>query len=359
MGHDAGVRDVVLPVLRESYEDTLVAAAGADLLVSHPLTYATRLVAEKEGIPWVSSMPSPTCLFSADDPSLVPGFPGLSKTLRFLGPAFWRPVGRILKRATRSWAGPWYRLRAEIGLPPTTEANPLLDGHSPALHLALFSKHLADKQLDWPQQTVITGFPFHDRDGEGGLPLALDRFLDGGPPPIVFTLGWSSAAVAGRFYEHSVAAAIGLGRRAVLILKDGRNRPATLPEGVVAFDYVPFSLLFPRASVVVHHGGVGTCGLAMQAGRPSLVVPYAHDQPDNAERLARMGIARTVTRRRYTPARVLSELRRLLDDPSYSQRASEVGWQIRQEDGVRLACDALEGLLRSGRSASALSETRG
>jgi UDP:flavonoid glycosyltransferase YjiC (YdhE family) len=83
-----------------------------------------------------------------------------------------------------------------------------------------------------------------------------------------------------------------------------------------------------------------------------LVVPYAHDQPDNAERVRRLGIARTIPRHRYTPARAAAELRRLLDHPVYSQRASAVGEQVRQEDGVRAACDALEALLQSsaGRS---------
>jgi rhamnosyltransferase subunit B len=78
-----------------------------------------------------------------------------------------------------------------------------------------------------------------------------------------------------------------------------------------------------------------------------LVVPYAHDQPDNAERVIRLGIARKISRHRYTPARAAAELRRLLDDPSYLQRASVVGEQVREEHGVRAACDALETLLQT------------
>jgi rhamnosyltransferase subunit B len=311
----------------------------------HPY-YATRLVAEQERILWASSKVTPVGFFSAYDPPLLPGFPGVSKKLRCFGPALWNPLGRVLKRATRSWPEPWYRLREEIGLPRTAEANPLVDGHSPALHLALFSKQLAAQQRDWPPATVVTGFPFHDRDGEQGLPLALARFLDDGPPPIVFTLGCSSATVAGAFYDQSVAVARRLGRRAVLILNHARNRPASVPEGMTACEYAPFSELFPRAAVIVHHGGVGTTGLAMRAGRPMLVVPYALDQPDTAERLRRLGIARTIPRRRYAPARAAAELRRLLDDPAYPRRAPEVGDQLRREDGVRAACDALEGLLQ-------------
>src|SRR5205085_815485 len=100
---------------------------------------------------------------------------------------------------------------------------------------------------------------------------------------------------AGPFYEHSAAAAKLLGRRAVLVVgKDTGNRPASLPDGVAAFDYVPFAGLFPRATAIVHAGGIGTTGLAMRSGRPMLVMPYAHDQFDNAARATRLGIARTI-----------------------------------------------------------------
>src|SRR5262245_27952102 len=146
--------------------------------------------------------------------------------------------------------------------------------HSPALVLALFSKLLADKQPDWPPQTVITGFPFYDRDGEGGMSPELSNFLDTGPPPVVFTLDSSAVVDAGPFYEHSVAAAKLLGRRAVLLVgKDPRNRPAALPAGIVAFAYAPYSELCPRAAAVVHEGGIGTTAQAMRSGRPMLVMP--------------------------------------------------------------------------------------
>jgi rhamnosyltransferase subunit B len=344
------VAHMLLVALRESYEDTLAAAQGADLLVSNLATYATRLVAEKRGIPWASVMHIPTGFYSAYDPPLLPGFADLSKTLRFLGPAFWGPLGRFLKWTACWMAWPWYQLRQEIGLPPASDLNPLTDGHSPQLHLALFSKRLLDKQPDWPAQTVVTGFPWYDQDGSAGLPPELARFLDDGPSPLVFTLGTAVAADAGSFYEISARVARLIGRRAVLILKDPRNRPSTLPDGVAAFDYAPFAELFPRAAAIVHHGGIGTTALAMRSGRPMLVMPCAWDQPDNAERVARLGISRTLPRSRYTVARVAAELRHLLDAPAYGRRAAEVGEQIRQENGVRAACDALEGVFQLVRS---------
>ena len=96
------------------------------------------------------------------------------------------------------------------------------------------------------------------------MPSELIRFLDAGPLPLVFTLGSSAVVDAGPFYDHSATAAKLLGRRAVLLVgKDPRNRPATLPDGIVAFDYAPFSELFPRAAAIVHQGGIGTTAQAM------------------------------------------------------------------------------------------------
>jgi UDP:flavonoid glycosyltransferase YjiC (YdhE family) len=345
-----GAREWLLPALRESYEDIFSASESADLLVSHPsAAYATRLVAEKTGIPWASTMFTPMGFFSVYDPGAPITLPLFPRCLRLLGPTFCTALRWLSKRGSRFLAKPWYRLRAEIGLPPTKEANPLSDSYSPFLILALFSQALAAKQPDWPPNTVQTGFPLYDQAGEAGLPPALTRFLDDGPPPIVFTLGSAVVTYAGPFFEHSIAAAKLLGRRAVLIAKDARNRLPTLPDGVAAFDYAPFSELFPRAAAIVHHGGIGTTGLAMRSGRPMLVMPCAWDQPNHAERVARLGIARTVSRTRYAPDRVAAELRHLLDNPAYLQRASEVGEKVQKEDGVKTACDALEGLLQGSR----------
>jgi len=210
-----------MPALRESYEDTLAAAEGADLLVGMLASYATRLVAEKTGIPWVSAVHIPMGFFSIYDPPLMDVAPVLSKMLRFLGPTMWGPLFWFGKRASRFMARPWYHLRSEIGLPPTTEGNPLADSQSPLLVLALFSKLLSDKQPDWPRQTVITGFPFYDSDGQEGLPSSLDRFLNEGPPPIVFTLGTAVSRNGAEFFEQSLNCVKLLNRRAVLIVGKG------------------------------------------------------------------------------------------------------------------------------------------
>jgi UDP:flavonoid glycosyltransferase YjiC (YdhE family) len=334
-------RDLLMPALRQSYQDTLAAAEGADLLIAMQATYATRLVAEKTGIPWASAVHIPLGFFSAHDPPVLEIAPFLSRKLRFLGPVFWRSLFWAGKRASRFLARPWYQLRAELGLPPTTEGNPLADSFSPRLVLGLFSRSLADKQPDWPAQTVVTGMPLYD--GGSRLSASLDRFLDDGPRAIVFTLGSAISMNAGRFYELSAACAKLIGRRAVIVVGRGNRDHLRSPTAdIMTVEYAPFNELFPRVAVSVHHGGVGTTGLALWSGRPMLVVPFAWDQPDNADRVRRLGVARTIPRRQYTPERAAQELQHLLNNPVYSQRATEVGRHVRQETGVEAACDALE-----------------
>ena len=337
------VRKLMMPALPTAYADAVEAIKGASLVVSHPMTFAAQLAADKAGIPWVSTQLAPMGYFSAYDPPVLPVAPFL-KHLRPLGPALFRPLLGFAKRSVRGWTKPYRELRSESGLPPA--GDPMFDGgHSPTLELALFSHVLGERQPDWPSQTKITGFPFYD-GSERALSPGLERFLDAGDPPLVFTLGTSAVLDAGKFYKDSAEAAAMLGKRAVLLVgSDPLNTPENLPSNEAAFDYAPFSLLFPRALAIVHQGGVGTTAQAMRSGRPTVVMPYAVDQPDNAMRVERLGTSRTVTRTDYSSARAAQELDALLSDHRYAERARVVGGEIASENGASASCDHLETLL--------------
>jgi len=114
--------------------------------------------------------------------------------------------------------------------------------------------------------------------------------LAAGPAPVVFTLGSAAVLAAGRFYEFSAKAAIKLGVRAVLLIgTDPRNRlKQELPKTICVAEYAPYSALFNRSAMVVHQGGVGTTAQCLRAGKPMLIMPYSHDQPDNARRMRRL-----------------------------------------------------------------------
>jgi UDP:flavonoid glycosyltransferase YjiC (YdhE family) len=352
-GTERGLRDFLFPALRETYDDLLDAATRperADLLLLGELNYAGPLVAEVTGIPWASYVLAPLSFFSAFDPPVLPMYPRLARADRTV-PGLGRAIRRLARIVTRKWPQPIYDLRSELGLPKGK--NPLFDAkHSPYLVLALFSRVLGKEQKDWPENTKITGFCYYDSDaGNGALPQHLEDFLAAGPPPVVFTLGSAAVLAAGRFYEFSAKAAIKLGVRAVLLIgTDPRNRPRrALPESICVAEYAPYSKLFPRASLVVHQGGVGTTAQCLRAGIPMMIMPYSHDQPDNGRRVRRLKVARVIQRAHYTPMRVARKLKAMLAEPRYALRALLVSHRLQHEDGVRTACDALEELYRSTR----------
>ena len=337
--------------LREVYDDLNAAVAGADLLVTHLLPLVGPIVAQKRGLPWVSTVLAPVSFFSAYEPPDAPQMPSLYHFVK-LSPVLGKLFRQVAKFRMDQMLKAVYQLRAELGMPRGEQ--PLLDGqHSPQCVLALFSPVIGRPQPDWPPNTRVTGFAFYDRRdyfGQTEMPPELLRFLDDGPPPIVFTLGSSAFWVAENFYRDSLKAAQALGRRALLLIGHQRNMPGDfLPQGIAAFEYAPFEQVFPRAAAIVHSGGIGTTGQALKSGKAQLVVPHAHDQFDNAARVVRLGCGRSLPRPRYNAASATKELAALFDNRNYATKAGEIGLQVQKENGAAAAADAIEELLTTDR----------
>jgi rhamnosyltransferase subunit B len=150
----------------------------------------------------------------------------------------------------------------------------------------------------------------------------------------------------GQFFAESIAATLQLNRRAILLM--GKNPPLSgLPKSILALDYVPYSQVFPHASVIVHQGGIGTTAQGLRAGRPTLIMPYSHDQPDNASRAERLGTSRTIAQSQYRVKRLVPILQDLLDDSTYATKAQAIAAALQAEDGIGQACNVIESYLHS------------
>jgi UDP:flavonoid glycosyltransferase YjiC (YdhE family) len=325
-------RDLTFPYLRAAYEDMLPALEGAALTLTSSLAFGARLAAEKLGIPQLGVVLQPIMFVSIHDPPVIGNVPWLGRLIARLSPAAMRLAFRALKASLARSAKPLHRLRAELGLPPAA-VNPLFEGQFSAPGaIGLYSRLLGALQPDYPPGTSITGFAFYDEQ-DTSIDPELARFLTTGPPPIVFTLGTSAVQHSEDFYDVSLAAARRLGQRAVLV---GAPVPrAQFSADLAMTPYTPYSQLFPHAAAVVHHGGIGTVAQALRAGRPQLVVPFLADQPDNAARLERLGVARVLARNRYHADEVAHELQLLLAGSHYAARAADAAGVIAQESGVR------------------------
>jgi UDP:flavonoid glycosyltransferase YjiC (YdhE family) len=348
------LRQLLLPHLAESYADSLTCLAGADLVVTHSVAYGARLAAEKLGVPALGIVLQPMLFLSAFDPPVGGPRPRLTRAIYRLGPGWTRAFFALGKRWSRRWARPIDELRQSVGL-PAQAAHPFFEGQFTANGtLGLYTSLLGEVQPDMPPQTRIVGFAFHDREHGRPAPLApsLIQFLSQGPRPLIFTLGTSAVHDAARFMEQALAAVHKLQARAVFVLDAERQRAWSQhasPE-IMITGYVPYSLLFPHAEVIVHHGGIGTSAQALRAGRPQLVVPHLVDQPDNAHRMARLGVARTLDLEGFHSTRIVAALQQLLQDPTYAERAAVIGERVRREDGAQAAAQFIIEVLERARN---------
>jgi UDP:flavonoid glycosyltransferase YjiC (YdhE family) len=63
----------------------------------------------------------------------------------------------------------------------------------------------------------------------------------------------------------------------------------TVPDGVQLSGYVRHTAMFPWASAVITHGGLGTVLAGLAHGLPLVCLPLGREQPANAEAVARVG----------------------------------------------------------------------
>lgn len=340
--------ETIFPHARETYADLLAAAQGADAMVVGELIYVAPLVAAKLGLPWANAMLAPTTLMSALDPCVLTRFPA-AYHLRHLGTWPQRLLFRLMRRATNAWAQPLLALQEELGV---RTGNIIFEGKfSPHLVLALFSPAFGALQRDWPAASVQTGFPLLAQTPSPETAARIEAFLAAGPAPVVFTLGTTVVHLAQDFYQVAADTALALGRRAILLM--GKNPPPRAPaDQVLALDYAPHGSLFPHAAAVVQHGGVGGCAEALRAGVPVLTIPVGFDQPDNAERLRRMGVGAVLAHTRVNRETLERSLAAVLADAAMAARAKAVAASMDPEADMGHTVDAIEAMVRRAQARS-------
>jgi len=313
--------------------------AGETVLLAGPLSLPARVAHEKLGIPLATIHLAPVGLFSA---VATPIYPTLHMS------AWWpAPLKRFLfALGERLLLDPKIRprlneFRATLGLPPVRR---ILGRwiHSPQLVLGLFPEWFGHAP-DWPTQTRTPGFIRYDQADGKPLPAEVEAFLNAGDPPVVFSFG-SAMRTGRRYFDAAVAACHALDRRGLLLAKRTEQIPPDLPPSILQADYAPFSAVFPRAAAVVHHGGIGTTAQALAAGVPQVVMPMSFDQPDNADRLRKLGVARVVPAPEFDGASLTVALRELFADPGVPTACA--GWKerMRGSDPLGAACDLIEEL---------------
>ena len=333
------IKLAVLPALRpvcEFIRERWV--PGETVVVSSRFALGARIAQERWGIPTASVSISPSSLRSVFRSPRISGLWMPKGLPRFMKRILYRALDRKLDALMTPELN---RYRAELGLPHVRR---IFDewGFSPDRLIGLFPAWFAAPQPDWPRQLRLTGFPLFD-GGEEMLPPSVERFLAGGEPPIVFTPG-TAMSHGEAFFHESVLACEAAGVRGLLVSPYVDQIPKDLPSFVRHVPRASFSALFPRTAAVVHSGGIGTTAQAMAAGAPQLVVPLAHDQFDNADRLQKLGVGLTIHRPNYQMRTVARGLKTLLSGEEIKKRCKEVAARFIGAKPIEESCEMIEAL---------------
>lgn len=312
-------------------------AKRPSILVAPFHNVAARMAREKSGARLITVHLQPSAMLSAHDfPILLNGTSWMKRLPLWMRKAMLampNPPERIMMRHLRP-------VMKQEGIAAPRRLMPDWQ-HSPDGNLALFPEWFAARQPDWPKDLVQAGFPLEDLRGHFGLTKELEDFLAAGEKPVLFAPGTGNSQ-AKAFFKVGLEACEALGYRALLGTRYPEQVPSPVPSWARHFEYLPFSELLPRVSVLVHHGGVGTLSQAFAAGVPQLVMPMAHDQPDNAHRIQQLGVGDWLSPRQFTGKRVAEKLRALMTTESTRAACQEVARLSAQNNAAALAMGLLE-----------------
>ena len=330
MDQVAVLRDFHLADGEAHYRRLLELLDGHDIVVLHTIHALAHAAVLEIGARWASAVFDPVLLPTAFAPP--PGMPALGPFNRLA----WSMLDRMLARTSR----PLDEVLAAAG--SHQRGIPLFRSRSPLLHMVACSPSIIRVPEDLPPTTRVTG-AWLDRSGPRALPAELEAFVSDGASPIVIAFGSMSGAA-----DDSVGSAIetmlGAGRR--VVVQGGAAASVTSPN-LLRVGAVDHRALFPRAAVVVHHGGAGTTHAACAAGVSSVVVPHVGDQRYWADRLHRLGVAPEPRPARDLDAGRLAEaVLATAADPRMREAAGALSVRIASEDGATAATAAIESLER-------------
>jgi len=334
----------VLAPLSDSVKKLEPVMQGANAVIGSPFSYAGQIMADKYRLPFIMTILQPGLMSTCYDTMTTPEFPML------IAPAK-NPVSRTWNRGwislikfagRRFFSKPINAVRAEHSV-LRKPGLPIFESSDAVLFLGLYSDVLGGLQPDMFPNTHITGFPVFDSlsGAPEKLDPALERFLDEGPPPLVFGLGSLAFHAAGNFYSESIELSKRLQKRAVLLVGKEQDYNLKTDENIYIAEYAPHSQLFPRAGAIIHHGGIGSTGRALMHGKLQLITPFNGDQFDNARRVQRLGIGEVLPIRKFNATRAETLLGRLFENEDAQHKAFQIQSKFEDENGAKNAAEII------------------
>ncbi|MDZ4784060.1 MAG: glycosyltransferase [Planctomycetia bacterium] len=249
----------------------------------------------------------------------------------------WRSEGRIIPGASVTYdpVGDIAAIRKY--------AAQLAGYESAILELVALPKELVDPDDAWGDRFHFTGFWRDDEPPAWQPPQALIDFIASGPPPVAITMGSMLSFDPAAFVATLRDGLNATGQRGILI-GGWSKATAELPENELMFAHaIPYDWLFPRCSLVIHHGGAGTVAAALRAGRPSILLPQIASQEYFAQLLARQGLlAGRMNVMTWRPEELAHTLRHAREDVALTRKAQRWSQRLGGEDSLGRAVALIE-----------------
>jgi rhamnosyltransferase subunit B len=326
-------RHALLPSIRPVYDVISTLPKDEWRIISDQVSYGARIASEKQGFRLITAVVAPFMLRSTEKMPVTPGFSIPSWAPRFLKRAFFGFVSQLWDRELAREVN---HFRQSVGLAPVRDIiyNWSL---SPDRVVGLFPEWFAGRPSDWPKQFVHGTFTAADLEIETTPCGDLEK---AGDPLVVFCAG-SAGPAAQRFFQNAINASRGRHWQAVLLAPHFESAE-TLPSNVIRCGYVPLSRLLPRTAAIVHHGGLGTISCALTKGVPQVVMPFGHDQFDNAARIRELGVGRILAGNAQNPSKLTDCLESVLTDEALKVKCQEIAAVASSGDSVDRLCEFLE-----------------
>jgi sterol 3beta-glucosyltransferase len=310
--------------LTESWQAT----EQSDLVIFIPTTFFVADFARMRGIkcvrvalqPMLPTSKYATALFGSTDRGSL--LNRLSYEIpRIASPILW-PGSAGFRAATGN--------KLHLGLLP----NPMTFAASESLNLMAYSSALSPDPGDWPFQAKITGAWFYDAGPHVALAPDIEDFLAAGPAIYIGfgSMKWHSEESAKAIFD----AIAQWGGRALITSGWGGLQPrANLPANIMFTGPVQHSLLFPRVSAVVHHGGAGTTAEGLRHGRPTLILPQFMDQYDWGRRVEALHAGPPpLPMKKINANGLAARLADLVSNGDYRAGAAAIAAEMAREAGV-------------------------
>ena len=336
------VKEMGAITYRNRYEmqrDTLAACEGADLIIGGTLMgFNAAVISAKLKIPLIDAYVNPAFYATKEFPHFMVAykdlyFPFLNKLSYTI---FFKAYTASVAKEVKEWCTALgLNATAKLILKKVIELNvPVLNGYSPSI---------LNNPADWPGHVITSGVWKKDKSNKlTQEPSAeFNTWIASGEPPVYFGFGSMPVLDPKAMWDMVAEICEELKLRAIINAGWSDTKGIKLSDAVFVIQNADLEWLFPQCSCIVHHGGVGTTHLSLEAGIPTLICSLFADNPFWGERITKLGVGKHIRFKELSKEKIIKALKEL-QSGAVRKKVAVLGERLKSENGLTKALDFIE-----------------